>query len=86
MDCAYHEHRPQTDAGRLAWGLFIDNAWRVQVAGMGYVAGVDTSRAQSRLEKLGLSTETAEDLLAACEQGFVAAVNEKAGEADGQEP
>ena len=49
---------------------------------MGVVAGVDTSRAEARLEAVGLHREIADDLLSACELGFVTAANEK-DEADG---
>ncbi len=66
----------------MAWSMFLDNAWRVRVAGMGYVAGIETERAVNRIEGAGVDREIAEDLLAACEVGFVAAVNEKDG-ADG---
>lgn len=62
----------------MAWSLFLDNAWRVRVVGMGYyVAGVETDRAEARLEGAGVHPEIAEDLLSACEVGFVTAANEK---------
>lgn len=76
----YHQHAPQSDAGRMAWQLFIDNSWRVQIVGMGVVAGVDVSRAEARLEATGLHREITEDLLSACELGFVMAANEKDGD------
>ena len=64
----------------MAWSMFLDNAWRVRVAGMGYVAGVETERAATRIAGAGVDREIAEDLLAACEVGFVTAVNEKDGD------
>lgn len=66
----------------MAWSLFLDDAWRVRVLGMGFVAGVDTSRAEVRLEAAGVDREVAEDLLSACELGFFTAANEK-DDADG---
>lgn len=64
----------------MAWSLFLDNAWRVRVAGMSYVAGIEMGRAEARLEASGVDREIAEDLLSACEIGFVTAANEKDGE------
>lgn len=64
----------------MAWGLFCDNAWRVRVAGMSYLAGADLTIAHRRLVAAGVDQEIAEDLLAACERGFVTAMNEKDGD------
>lgn len=61
----------------MAWHLFLENSWRVRVAGMGYVAGIDLQRIEDRLVGEGLPRPVAEDLLAACEVGFVKASNEK---------
>jgi hypothetical protein len=61
----------------MAWGLFKDNFWRVKTAGMGAVSGVNLDRATGKLVGAGVDIELAGDLLAACERGFVAAVNEK---------
>lgn len=73
-----------TDDGRLAWQLFSENAWRVNVQGMGVVTGADTSRAADRLRRFGMDGDIADELLAACEMGMVRAYNEKDG-ADGQQ-
>lgn len=61
----------------MAWHLFLDNAWRVRVGGLAYVAGIDDSRALARLIDAGIDREIAEDLLGACEAGFVKAANER---------
>lgn len=61
----------------MAWHLFLDNAWRVRVAGLGSVTGVELDRAERRLVSAGITLDLAEDLLAACEIGFVKAANEK---------
>lgn len=61
----------------MAWGVFRDNAWRIRVAGMSYLVGADMTIAQRRLVAAGVDEEIAEDLLAACERGFVAAMNAK---------
>ncbi|WP_127142838.1 hypothetical protein [Pelagibacterium montanilacus] len=60
----------------MAWGIFKDMCWRVRSAGLG-VVGVELGPAVERLVRAGLEPEDAEDLLMACERGFVAAVNEK---------
>lgn len=75
--CTYNVHAPRTDAGRMAWGVFKDTFWRVRTAGLGGVIGVDLDRAIARLERAGIETDLAEDLLTACERGFVAAMSEK---------
>ena len=83
-ECSYHEHRPRGDDGRLAWQAFTDDAWRINVQGMGLITGVDTTRAADRLQRFGMDRDVAADLLAACEVGLVRAYNEK-DEPDGQQ-
>lgn len=64
----------------MAWALFKENAWRVRlVAGMGgaYIAGIESAGVIERLERRGLTRDDAEDLVAACERGFVEASNRK---------
>lgn len=64
----------------MAWGLFLDNAWRVRLVmgiGAAYIAGIEAAPVIDRLVRNGVPIETAEDLIAACEQGFVVAKNEK---------
>ena len=51
---------------------------------MGTVVGIELDRAERRLTQQGIDIDEAEDLLAACEIGFVKAVNEKKDD-DGQE-
>ena len=67
----------------MAWELFLENSWRVHGVGLGHIAGVDTSRAERRMVEAGADRDWAETLLAACEVGFVKAVNEK--DDDGEE-
>lgn len=50
---------------------------------MGVAIGVETELAVSRLVTFGTDEGIAQDLLAACERGFVGAINEK--DDDGQD-
>jgi len=61
----------------MVWEMFLSAAWRIRVGGMSYIAGVVTTGMLGRLERDGMDRNTAEDLAAACEQGFVTAMNEK---------
>ena len=63
--------------------VFQAEAWRVRLAGMGMVVGVDLTIATRKLMQAGIAEELAGDLLAACERGMVAALNEKDDE-DGE--
>lgn len=76
----YARSAPQTDAGRMAWGLFKDTCWRARVAGLGAVVGVELDMPIEQLTEAGVGRALAQDLLGACEMGFVAAVNEKDGD------
>lgn len=66
----------------MTWGLFLDNAWRVRVVGMGHIAGIESGPVLRRLVDAAIDPLIAEDLIDACERGMVAAVNEK-DETDG---
>jgi hypothetical protein len=70
----------------MTWGLFLDHAWRVRIAvGMGGAAvlGIESDGLISRLERNGIPRDDAEDLVAACEQGFVTASNKKGNDNGG---
>lgn len=49
----------------------------MRVAGLGAIIGVELALPHARMLAAGIDPETAEDLLAACEKGFVAAMNER---------
>jgi hypothetical protein len=57
----------------------------VKVAGLGGIIGVDTTVALRRMLRADIQRDIAEDLLAACERGFVAAMNEKDEEDSGHQ-
>ncbi len=82
MTCTYHAAAPQSEQGQFIWTVFKDEAWRVRVAGMGIVIGVELDTARRRCAAAGIDQSIADDLLSACEKGAVAAWNEK-DETDG---
>lgn len=85
MACVYHAEAPRTDEGRLAWSLFLGAAHRVQVVGMSYVAAIDLDGPRRMMLAAGADEDTTEDLLAACELGFTAALNDRKDREDGAE-
>lgn len=76
----YRQHAPRTEAGQLAWRFFLDIAWRVRVAGMGTIVGVETASAIERLVGTGVDRSVAEDLIGACEAGFLKAIRDEDGD------
>lgn len=69
----------------MVWGVFQGQAWKLKTAGMGAVVGVDLDVAIRKCVRDGMDEEIAEDLLGACEQGLVAALNRKDTESEQQD-
>jgi hypothetical protein len=84
MECPYHRDAPISVDGMMVWGAFLDNHWRLKIAGLGGVTGIDLDPARRTLERSGMPPEIAEELLAACEYGALKAINAKDDE-DGTE-
>jgi hypothetical protein len=59
------------------WSLFQEHAWRVRVAGMSYISGIEHGPVRTAAVRAGITDTVFEMLLTACERGFVAASNEK---------
>jgi hypothetical protein len=77
LDCVYHAQAPRSPEAQIAWDIFQGEAWRIKTAGMGVIVGVDLDVAYRRCARAGIDPEIAEDLLAACERGFVTAITEQ---------
>lgn len=61
----------------MAWGIFLAGAHRVRTAGMGQVTGVEADGMIARLVAAGADRDAAEIMIAGCEVGMLAALNEK---------
>lgn len=77
QDCSYHQHRPRTLDGQIVWAVFTADAWRIRVGGLGAIVGVEVERAIQRAIGSGVPAGIADELMAACEAGFVTAANER---------
>lgn len=82
--CNYHQFRPRTDSGRLAWEMFKASAWRVRYAGLGVPVGIDLDAARRQIVAGGAEEWEATRLLDACEIGFLKALSENR-ENDGED-
>jgi hypothetical protein len=61
----------------MVWGAFCENIFRVKLAGLGAIVGLDIEVPLRQLERAGVDPDVAEELLRRCEIAFVLARSRK---------
>ncbi len=74
--CAYAKSEPQTVEGWQAWDIALRCAGQLRMAQFA-VIGIDMTAALKLAEGLGYDVVAISEFLPACENGMVAAINEK---------
>jgi hypothetical protein len=61
----------------MVWAAFCENIFRVRLAGLGAIVGIELDTPLRQLDRAGVDPDVAEELLRRCEIAFIAARSRK---------